>query len=159
MVGLRDWTVVGCAVVGLLLDIPAYARGGDPLLRTRYVNSIPVRRRWVLAVFPAAAGEYLHFWMTGIGPVTGRMETGIPASITGDPLQTTTTPFTCHFIDRGGIRLPAPIYFSGLAPGFVGLYQVDLQIPTGLSVSPATLWCDFPNNKSAFAKVPVRLAQ
>jgi uncharacterized protein (TIGR03437 family) len=27
----------------------------------------------------------------------------------------------------------APVSFSGLAPGFVGLYQVNAQVPAGLS--------------------------
>ncbi len=28
---------------------------------------------------------------------------------------------------------PAPVHFAGLAPGFVGLYQVNVQIPEGVT--------------------------
>jgi uncharacterized protein (TIGR03437 family) len=107
---------------------------------------------------PATPGEHLHFWMTGLGPVTGPMETGVPTSITGDPLQVVTTPFTCSVLN-GETNLAAPISFAGLAPGLVGLYQMDLEFPSGPKFNPATLWCTFPNGSSALATVPVRLAQ
>jgi uncharacterized protein (TIGR03437 family) len=32
---------------------------------------------------------------------------------------------------------PAVVHFAGLAPGFVGLYQVNVQIPDGLAPGPA----------------------
>jgi minor extracellular serine protease Vpr len=35
----------------------------------------------------------------------------------------------------GGVS--APVAFSGLAPGFVGLYQVNVQIPTTAPVGAA----------------------
>jgi uncharacterized protein (TIGR03437 family) len=35
----------------------------------------------------------------------------------------------------GGI--PAEVQFSGLAPGFVGLYQVNARIPAGISAGSA----------------------
>ena len=35
----------------------------------------------------------------------------------------------------GGV--PASVSFSGLAPGFVGLYQVNAQVPAGLAAGDA----------------------
>ena len=32
---------------------------------------------------------------------------------------------------------PAQVMFSGLAPGFVGLYQVNVQVPAGLAATNA----------------------
>ena len=36
----------------------------------------------------------------------------------------------------------APVLFSGLAPGYAGVYQVNLRVPTGLSAGfqPILLW-------------------
>jgi uncharacterized protein (TIGR03437 family) len=35
----------------------------------------------------------------------------------------------------GGIN--APVHFAGLAPGFVGLYQVNVQAPAGVTAGSA----------------------
>jgi uncharacterized protein (TIGR03437 family) len=35
----------------------------------------------------------------------------------------------------GGV--PANVSFSGLAPGYVGLYQVNAQVPAGLAANDA----------------------
>jgi len=32
---------------------------------------------------------------------------------------------------------PATVMFSGLVPGYVGLYQVNAQVPTGAAKGPA----------------------
>ena len=42
-----------------------------------------------------------------------------------DPLSWSTTPT----VMIGGA--PADVWFSGLAPGYVGLYQVNAQVPAG----------------------------
>jgi uncharacterized protein (TIGR03437 family) len=55
--------------------------------------------------------------------VNGRVpENGFPAPL-GTLLRTVVTPS----VTIGGF--PAAVDFSGLAPGFVGLYQVNAQIP------------------------------
>ena len=77
----------------------------------------------VSATSPAAANEVVVVYATGLGPVGGAMVTGNPASSTS--LQPTTPqPATATL---GNV--PATVSFSGLTPGFTGLYQVNLQIP------------------------------
>ena len=71
---------------------------------------------------PARAGEFVAIFATGLGPVTNMPATGAPAS--DGPLSATTT---LPAVTIGG--LPAMVTFSGLAPGFVGLYQVNAEIP------------------------------
>jgi uncharacterized protein (TIGR03437 family) len=75
---------------------------------------------------PAKTGEYLFFYGTGLGPVGNRPPSGAPAS--GNPLSATLQTPT---VTIGGV--PATVLFSGLAPGFVGLYQVNVQVPGGVA--------------------------
>jgi uncharacterized protein (TIGR03437 family) len=72
---------------------------------------------------PATANETVVVYCTGLGPVSGAMVTGAPASLTS--LQPTTPQPAAATV--GGI--PAVVSFSGLAPGFIGLYQINVQVP------------------------------
>jgi uncharacterized protein (TIGR03437 family) len=65
---------------------------------------------------PVRAGDYIEIYGTGLGP------TRISGGLSLTTLQPT--------VYIGATQVSAA--FSGLAPGFVGLYQVDVQIPAGL---------------------------
>jgi uncharacterized protein (TIGR03437 family) len=67
-------------------------------------------------------GEFITIYCTGLGPVSNPPAPGKPAS--GNPLSMT---LTTPKVTIGG--QPATVSFSGLSPGFVGLYQVNAQIP------------------------------
>jgi uncharacterized protein (TIGR03437 family) len=73
---------------------------------------------------PANIGEFITIFCTGLGSVTSPPATGAPA------LGTSTTVATPQVMIGG---VPAMVSFSGLAPGFVGLYQVNVQVPPGLA--------------------------
>ena len=76
---------------------------------------------------PAIAGTtYISIYCTGLGPVTNQPPTGAAAS--ASPLSSTTTAPTVMI---GNVR--GNVLFSGLAPGFVGLYQINVQVPSGVS--------------------------
>jgi len=75
---------------------------------------------------PATAGAYVQIYCTGLGPVTNQPATGAPAL--SSPLSWTAATPT---VSIGGAT--APVVFSGLAPGEVGLYQVDAQVPSGIA--------------------------
>lgn len=69
---------------------------------------------------PAAIGDVVIIYATGLGPVaTTPAEGGTPASTTD----------TLHkpFVSIGG--LSAEIQFSGLSPQFVGVYQLNVVVP------------------------------
>ena len=68
-------------------------------------------------------------YATGLGPVSGGMVTGKAASNTS--LQPTTPQQATATIGN----LPAAVGFSGLTPGFTGLYQVNVQIPANVPPS------------------------
>ncbi len=71
-------------------------------------------------------GEFITIYCTGLGTVSNPPAPGKPAS--SNPLSMTLATPT---VTIGG--QPATISFSGLSPGFVGLYQVNAQIPEGIS--------------------------
>jgi uncharacterized protein (TIGR03437 family) len=73
---------------------------------------------------PARAGETLAIYATGLGPLQGVVRTGDPA-----PVAITTTLPVVHI----GAFL-ANVAYSGTAPGFAGLYQVNVVVPPGLSL-------------------------
>ena len=75
---------------------------------------------------PAAANEVVVVYATGLGPVSGAMVTGSPASSTS--LQPTTPQQATATFGN----IPAAVWFSGLTPGFTGLYQVNVQVPANL---------------------------
>lgn len=76
---------------------------------------------------PAPRGEYISIFCTGLGAVTNQPTTG--AAAPGFPYALTTTTPT---VTIGGVA--AVVYYSGLAPGYVGLYQVNVLVP--MSVTP-----------------------
>ena len=82
---------------------------------------------------PVSRGESIQIYCTGLGPVSNQPPTGVAAS--GSSM----TPLT-PTVMVGGVSVP--VSFSGLAPGFFGLYQVNVQIvgtvPTGSAI-PVTL--------------------
>lgn len=71
---------------------------------------------------PAKIGEYVSIYCTGLGDVTNRPSLG--SASPGSPLASTLTTPT---VTIGGVA--AQVIFSGLAPGYVGLYQVNAKIP------------------------------
>jgi uncharacterized protein (TIGR03437 family) len=88
----------------------------------------------VSAASPAAANEVVVVYATGLGPVSGAMVTGNPASSTS--LQPTTPQQAAATFGS----IPATVSFSGFTPGFIGLYQVNVQIPTNTAPgSPLTI--------------------
>jgi len=70
---------------------------------------------------PAAPGDVLILWGTGFGPTTPAAPTGVvvPSNATYAAGQVNVT--------IGGV--PATVYGTALSPGFVGLYQVAIQVP------------------------------
>jgi uncharacterized protein (TIGR03437 family) len=78
---------------------------------------------------PVAAGSYVLIYCTGLGAVGNQPATGSPAP--SGPLAWSATPT----VTIGG--LAANVQFSGLAPGYVGLYQVNAQVPAGSATGSA----------------------
>ena len=69
-------------------------------------------------------------YATGLGLTDTPVATGVAAPAT--PLANVVTPVK---ITIGG--LDAVVDFAGLAPNFVGLYQVNARVPVGVTAGPS----------------------
>jgi trimeric autotransporter adhesin len=80
------------------------------------------------AANPASAGDALLIFCTGLGTVTPPVAAGSAASTT--KLSNTDNPVTVTVAGDN-----AQVLFAGLAPGFVGLYQVNVIVPSGIAAA------------------------
>ena len=75
---------------------------------------------------PAAPGEYITIYLSGLGATNPPVASGVaspsnpPATVVDTPVLTLNT-------------TTIPVSFAGLAPGFVGLYQINFQVPAPLA--------------------------
>ncbi len=81
---------------------------------------------------PAPVGSVVQFYATGQGVANMPVKTGAPAPLQA-PFPAPVTPFSLQI---GG--LPAKILFAGLAPGTVGMLQINAQVPAGVNPSDLT---------------------
>ncbi|HXM42911.1 MAG TPA: glycoside hydrolase family 30 beta sandwich domain-containing protein [Bryobacteraceae bacterium] len=82
---------------------------------------------------PAGPGQAVLLFGTGLGAVSPAVPTGAAAS--ADTLSYVSAKVTATV---GGT--PADVLFAGLAPGFAGLWQVNLALPSGVAgAAPVTL--------------------
>lgn len=77
---------------------------------------------------PATAGQTVSIFVAGLGAVSNPPADGSPS--TGSSLTTVTPTVTI-----GGVA--GQVTYSGLAPGEVGLYQVNVVIPAGVTTGNA----------------------
>ena len=75
---------------------------------------------------PASAGDMVTIYCMGLGAVVPAIDAG------------TITPMVGYVQTKNAVTLtiggaPAQVAFAGLVPGFVGIYQVNAQVPGGLS--------------------------
>jgi uncharacterized protein (TIGR03437 family) len=114
-----------------LLSPSSFAVGG----RQYVVATLPARDGSITYVGPTGAiagvnirpaepGEVITLYGIGFGPVTPATPAGSIATQTSS----VTNPVTVQFGST-----PATVQYAGLAPGFVGLYQFNVQVPNVLA--------------------------
>ena len=98
---------------------------------------------------PLRPGEIAVIYLTGLGFVSPFIEPGFPAAVV--PLSTTSVDPSVEF---GGA--PGDVIFSGLTPGFVGLYQINVSVPLN---APKGLQVPLTISGAASTTVLVRIVE
>ena len=99
---------------------------------------------------PAIPGEPLILYVTGLGPLNLDLVDGY-GSPTRPPFAETVDPFQV-IVDNETCR----VFFSGLAPGFVGLYQINFYVPQDAAAGNLPIYIQSPYASSANAVLPVQ---
>jgi uncharacterized protein (TIGR03437 family) len=78
---------------------------------------------------PAKRGETVLVYLTGLGAVTPSVGDGVAGPSNPPAKVSLTSQQLFVYLDNQ----PASIQFAGLAPGFPGLYQINVTIPQNLT--------------------------
>jgi uncharacterized protein (TIGR03437 family) len=111
------------------------AAPGYGAIQIANTNLFAIPRVSTLPSMPAVPGDYISIYATGLGRLERDLEPGTPAP--ADPPIRMASRVTATI---GGLE--AEVAFAGLAPGFVGLSQVNARIPASVPVGdsiPLTL--------------------
>jgi uncharacterized protein (TIGR03437 family) len=96
---------------------------------------------------PAQPGEYISLYLTGLGTVTPAISDGAVGP--SNPLSIadveTAGNLTVYFNDyvNGSTGNTGTIQFAGLAPSLAGLYQINVQVPSGVLGSGDSVYVEF----------------
>ncbi len=104
----------------------------------------------VSAANPVARGQAVQLFLNGLGPVNNQPASGAPAA-SGTQVATT---LSQPQILIGGAQ--ATVTFSGLAPNFVGLYQVNAIVPATIGAGMKSLTCSAGGLSCAPVSLPVK---
>jgi uncharacterized protein (TIGR03437 family) len=110
-------------------------------LAMQHVDSLPSQ--------PVNPGDFISIYATGLGPVSRTIPSGQPAPL--NPLIPTKS--RVEVLING---VPAGVQFAGLAPGYIGLYHVNAQIPPQTASSTAVsvqLAVHLPDGTKALSNV------
>jgi len=126
-------TIQIAQVAPAIFSLNAQAFGqGAVLFANSAVFAAPVGSIQGVTSQPAKAGDVLTIYANSLGPVDPPVADG---NNTVDGLRRTTN--TASVI-LGGVTIPgSDVLFSGLAPQFVALYQVNIIVPPGIPAGNA----------------------
>jgi uncharacterized protein (TIGR03437 family) len=112
------------------------------------VAALDVNYKLVSTSNAQSGGQIVMLYANGLGPVTHQPASGEPAPYS--PLAETKT---VPEVTIGGKK--ADVSFSGLAPGFAGLYQINATIPNGLTAGnqPVTVSIGGKISKTSYIAV------
>ncbi len=98
---------------------------------------------------PAEPGETVVIYASGLGIVYPTVADGAAAPSSPPAAATNTIS-----VDIGGVDAPAPT-FAGLVPTLSGLYQIDVEIPSGAAEGDQTLDISGPDSYTTQTLIPI----
>jgi uncharacterized protein (TIGR03437 family) len=117
-------TLNGQPVTSLQLSpLPAVAPGIFEMNAQHQAAALDASSRLIGPANPASAGSVVAIYCTGLGAVTVPQTDGVRA-----PLDQLIYTDSVPAVTIGGET--AQVLFSGLAPGSIGLYQIDVVVPS-----------------------------
>jgi len=90
---------------------------------------------------PARSGSRIQVLATGLGRVRPAWPTGLPAPLADPPA--VAAPVRAY-LDRA----PLEVTRATLAPGYVGLYLVEVQLPEIVNLGPAEFYLESEGRQS-----------
>jgi len=132
--GMVEVTVTNSGNTGAAVSVvsqtaqPAFFQWGSYAVATHLDYSLAVKNGAIAGVVtvPAKPGETIILWGTGCGPTSPSAPVGIEV-----PFGPTYYAASAVTVTVGSA--PANGYGAALSPGYAGLYQVAIQIPTSLA--------------------------
>jgi uncharacterized protein (TIGR03437 family) len=98
---------------------------------------------------PAKRGQTIVLYVNGLGPVDHQPPSGEPTPLPPPLAQTTVLPT----VKIGNIA--AHVDFSGMSPGWVGLYQVNVDVPSNAATGPQPIVVSIGGVDSKASVLPV----
>jgi uncharacterized protein (TIGR03437 family) len=117
---------------------------GAGVVAARDVNGVQI-----FANRPALRGQAISLYGNGLGPVTDQPASGERAP--AEPLARTRTE---PVVTIGGQQ--AEVLFSGLAPGYAAVYQINVVVPEGVDAGNQPVTVSIGGRTSKAAILPVR---
>jgi uncharacterized protein (TIGR03437 family) len=139
----------GALSVPVMTDISPIQLGVAAMANGLVIAQHGVGSAYVTENSPAKQGEVVVIYLSGMGATNPSVKSGVPAPGAPPFAEVTVEPtVTLNGQD-------APVQFAGLTPGFVGLYQVNFQVPLNAGTGDQTLIVSQNGVSSNASRLPV----
>lgn len=121
---------------------------------TGYAIATDAKNGVITAEAPGRPGDVIVLWATGLGktapnPASGALARDLALIANLDSLRITLA---------GRLVDPGRVFYAGLAPGYAGLYQINLVLPEDLPPDPEILLSMGSQSSPEGLKLPIRAA-
>lgn len=128
---------------------PAFFQYQLPGSGTLFLSALDTGNALITTANPARRGQTVQLFANGLGPVTNQPVSGLPA-----PSQPFAETMSTPAVTIGGVA--ATVSFSGLAPGFTGLYQLNVVVPGDAPVGVQPVVMSIGGVSSAPASIAIQ---